>query len=63
MRDPFKVGDDIDAVSRASLTMLRATRAIRNAENGIALQVMRERSGELDRVGQSHSGHSARRRR
>ena len=31
VRDPFKLGDDIDAVSRATITMSSAVRAIRNA--------------------------------
>jgi transcriptional regulator of nitric oxide reductase len=39
VRDPFKVGDDIDAVSRASITMLSATRAIRNSARRIATQL------------------------
>ena len=30
IRDPFRVGGDIDAVSRASLTIGSATRAIRD---------------------------------
>jgi NosR/NirI family transcriptional regulator, nitrous oxide reductase regulator len=40
VRDPFKVGDDIDAVSRASITMLSATRAIRNSARRIATQLL-----------------------
>jgi transcriptional regulator of nitric oxide reductase len=40
VRDPFKVGDDIDAVSRASITMLSATRAIRNSSRRIATQLL-----------------------
>ena len=31
VRDPFKLGDDIDAVSRATITMSSASRAIRGA--------------------------------
>ncbi|HEX7796829.1 MAG TPA: FMN-binding protein [Vicinamibacterales bacterium] len=40
VRDPFKVGDDIDAVSRASITMLSASRAIRNSARRIATQLL-----------------------
>lgn len=40
VRDPFKVGEDIDAVSRASITMLSATRAIRNSARRIATQLL-----------------------
>ncbi len=36
VRDPFKLGGDIDAVSRASITMSSAVRAIRNASRRIA---------------------------
>jgi NosR/NirI family transcriptional regulator, nitrous oxide reductase regulator len=43
VRDPFKVGDDIDAVSRASITMLSATRAIRNSSRRIATQLITPR--------------------
>ncbi len=36
IRDPFKVGADVDAISRASITNLSATRAIRNSARRIA---------------------------
>jgi transcriptional regulator of nitric oxide reductase len=36
IRDPFKVGGDVDAVSRASITISSATRAIRNGARRIA---------------------------
>ena len=36
IREPFKVGEDIDEVSRASITILSATRAIRNSSRRIA---------------------------
>jgi NosR/NirI family nitrous oxide reductase transcriptional regulator len=36
VRDRFSVGDDIDAVSRASITMSSAARAIRNASRTVA---------------------------
>jgi Na+-translocating ferredoxin:NAD+ oxidoreductase RnfG subunit len=36
IRDPFKVGADIDAVSRASITINSSTRAIRNSARGVA---------------------------
>jgi transcriptional regulator of nitric oxide reductase len=41
IKDPFKVGQDVDAVSRASITMNSATRAIRNAARRVAAQVFR----------------------
>ena len=40
IRDPFKVGGDIDAVSRASLTINSATRAIRDSSRLIARQFL-----------------------
>jgi transcriptional regulator of nitric oxide reductase len=36
IRDPFRVGDDINAVSRASLTIGSATRAIRDSSRAMA---------------------------
>src|SRR5688572_2222533 len=36
IRDPFKVGGDIDAVSRATITVTSATRAIRNSARRVA---------------------------
>jgi transcriptional regulator of nitric oxide reductase len=36
VRDPFKLGEDIDAVSRATITMSSAVRAIRNASRRVA---------------------------
>jgi transcriptional regulator of nitric oxide reductase len=36
IRDPFKVGGDVDAVSRATITMLSASRAIRNSARRVA---------------------------
>lgn len=36
VRDPFKLGDDIDAVSRATITMSSAVRAVRNSARQIA---------------------------
>src|SRR6202162_6183450 len=36
IRDPFKVGDDIDAVSRASISILSATRAVKNSARRVA---------------------------
>jgi NosR/NirI family nitrous oxide reductase transcriptional regulator len=36
IRDPFKVGSDVDAVSGASITIGSATRAIRNSSRRIA---------------------------
>ena len=40
IRDPFKVGSDIDAVSRASISITSATRAIRNSARRIARQFL-----------------------
>lgn len=36
VRDPFKLGEDIDAVSRATITMSSAVRAVRNASRTVA---------------------------
>jgi len=40
IRAPFKVGSDIDAVSRASLSIASATRAIRDSSRMIARQFL-----------------------
>lgn len=40
IRDPFKVGGDIDAVSRATMTVSSATRAIRNSARRVARQLL-----------------------
>src|ERR1700686_5499862 len=40
IRDPFKVGDDIDAVSRASISILSATRAVKNGARRVARQLL-----------------------
>ena len=39
IRDPFKVGADIDAVSRASISIGSATRAIRNSARRMAREL------------------------
>lgn len=36
IRDPFRVGGDIDAVSRATITVTSASRAVRNSSRRIA---------------------------
>jgi transcriptional regulator of nitric oxide reductase len=36
IRDPFKVGGDIDAISRATITVTSASRAVRNSSRRIA---------------------------
>ena len=36
VREPFKVGGDIDAVSRATITMTSASRAVRNSARRVA---------------------------
>jgi transcriptional regulator of nitric oxide reductase len=41
VRDPFKVGADVDAVSRASISISSATRAIRDSSRMIAQQLLR----------------------
>jgi NosR/NirI family nitrous oxide reductase transcriptional regulator len=40
IRDPFKVGGDIDAVSRASISVTSATRAVRNGARRLARQLL-----------------------
>jgi NosR/NirI family transcriptional regulator, nitrous oxide reductase regulator len=40
IRDPFRVGGDVDAVSRASLTINSAARAIRDSSRMIARQFL-----------------------
>jgi transcriptional regulator of nitric oxide reductase len=40
VRDPFRVGEDIDAVSRASVTMHGAARALRDSARLIARQFL-----------------------
>ena len=36
VRDPFRVGEDIDAISRATVTVTSASRAVRNSARRIA---------------------------
>jgi NosR/NirI family transcriptional regulator, nitrous oxide reductase regulator len=40
IRDPFKVGSDIDAVSRATITVTSASRAVRNSARRAARQLL-----------------------
>jgi NosR/NirI family nitrous oxide reductase transcriptional regulator len=40
IRDPFKVGGDIDAVSRATMTISSATRAVKNSARRVARQLL-----------------------
>jgi len=40
IRDPFRVGRDIDAVSRATITITSASRAIRNSARRVARQLL-----------------------
>jgi NosR/NirI family transcriptional regulator, nitrous oxide reductase regulator len=40
IRDPFRVGDDIAAVSRASITITSATRVIKNSARRVARQIL-----------------------
>ena len=40
IRDPFKVGADIDAVSRATISVTSASRAVRNSARRIARQLL-----------------------
>jgi NosR/NirI family transcriptional regulator, nitrous oxide reductase regulator len=40
IRDPFKVGSDIDAVSRATISVTSASRAIRNSARRVARELL-----------------------
>jgi NosR/NirI family nitrous oxide reductase transcriptional regulator len=40
IRDPFKLGQDVDAVATATITMTSATRAIKNAARRMARQYL-----------------------
>jgi transcriptional regulator of nitric oxide reductase len=40
VRDPFKVGSDVQAISRATITIASATRAIRNSSRRFARQML-----------------------
>jgi transcriptional regulator of nitric oxide reductase len=40
VREPFKLGEDVDAVSRATITMSSAVRAIRNSSRRMARQFL-----------------------
>jgi len=40
IRDAFKVGDDVDAVSRATMTVTSASRAIRNGARRLATKLL-----------------------
>jgi len=40
IRDPFKVGADVDAVSRATISITSATRAIRNSARRMATRLL-----------------------
>jgi transcriptional regulator of nitric oxide reductase len=40
VRDPFRLGGDIDAVSRATITMSSAVRAVRNSSRRIARSLL-----------------------
>lgn len=40
LRDPFRVGADIDAVSRATMTISSAARAVRNSARRVARQLL-----------------------
>ena len=40
IRDPFRVGADVDAVSRATITITSAARAIRNSARRVARQLL-----------------------
>jgi NosR/NirI family nitrous oxide reductase transcriptional regulator len=40
IRDPFKVGEDVDAVSRATISITSASRAIRNSSRRVARAVL-----------------------
>jgi NosR/NirI family nitrous oxide reductase transcriptional regulator len=40
IRDPFRVGGDIDAISRATMTISSAARAVRNSARRVARQLL-----------------------
>jgi NosR/NirI family nitrous oxide reductase transcriptional regulator len=40
IRDPFKVGADIDAVSRATISVTSASRSVRNSARRVARQLL-----------------------
>lgn len=40
VRDPFRLGEDVDAVSRATITMSSAVRAVRNSARRVARQLL-----------------------
>jgi transcriptional regulator of nitric oxide reductase len=40
IRDPFKVGQDIDAISRATISVTSASRAVRNSARRIARELL-----------------------
>jgi hypothetical protein len=40
IRDPFRVGGDVDAVSRASISISSAARAIRDSSRMVARQLL-----------------------
>lgn len=40
IRDPFRLGSDVDAISRATITVSSATRAIRNSARRVARQLL-----------------------
>jgi transcriptional regulator of nitric oxide reductase len=40
VRDPFRLGADIDAVSRATMTVGSASRAVRNSARRVATQLL-----------------------
>jgi NosR/NirI family nitrous oxide reductase transcriptional regulator len=46
IRDPFQVGADVDAVSRASISIASATRAIRNSARRVARQLLQAPTSE-----------------
>jgi NosR/NirI family nitrous oxide reductase transcriptional regulator len=40
IRDPFKVGGDIDAISRATISVTSASRSVRNSARRVARQLL-----------------------
>jgi Na+-translocating ferredoxin:NAD+ oxidoreductase RnfG subunit len=46
VRDPFRLGQDIDAVARATITMGSAVRAVRNSARRMARQFLTPPSGK-----------------
>ena len=47
VRDPFRLGEDVDAVSRATITISSAARAVRNSARRVARQLLTPPPGHV----------------